>query len=52
MNQNEFRSAEERQRDEEFCKHYHDIGIPAIIGATTLAKEKRASQSTKKTPKK
>jgi hypothetical protein len=52
MNQNEFKSAEERQRDEDFCKHYHEIGIAAIAGATALAKEKRNSSSGKETPKK
>jgi len=52
QNDTQFKSAEERQRDEEFCKHYQDIGIPAIIGATALAKEKRASKSPKEPPKK
>jgi hypothetical protein len=54
MNQKsiQFKTAEERQRDEEFCKHYREIAIPAIIGATALTKEKRTSKSEKEAPKK
>ncbi len=51
-NEVQFKSAEERQRDEDFCAHYHALGIPAVVGATALARKKQPATSEKESPKK
>ncbi len=48
----QFKSAAERKRDAEICKHYRAIGIPAVVAATALKAEKRDSNLKEKSPKK
>ncbi len=47
-----FKSAAERKREADLCKHYRAIGIPAVVAATALSNKKDAVESTEKSPKK
>ncbi len=48
----QFKSAQDREAEANFCKHYHAIGIAAVVAATALKAEKRLSNSADKSPKK